>query len=683
MATLPSGYWWSPKIPAPAQLKPMFRYFWGVMSPGYYDCATVPIGDNWSLATGGAFTTVRIDSSCDVSYNARFPQNEPSAGYFMIQRGPYASPEVAEAQRGAWRINCSPAGLVFRRLSAPVYGHTGSRFDRYNTNGYAWLGEGFYPTIDSGYWNKGTPVGPKKFYKQERILVTPSQLGPDITILSNVQNRPVYISITIVDMLGRETNPSPALMVDYTQPSAGGSYIGVYRDYDVPMGSCGFYLYAGYSPDTMTRQPVLNYVGSTPKYMWPIWLQQFILHDIVNTGIKPKPPTVDGVASVLCSPQKQYVDGKMVITYNESEYNLYCPFILRYDSSKFGRILGNHNKTCIFKHQSKWLDGRPIMTDIPLLYIQNQRDKIYDASFQSDTALVGVTFSDWSGGQGFSDTIERCGFYLAGEDTYGFLVDNRCSMWEGNHTASETRIKECQFVATIPVKVEGNQTAKIRFTNMCGFYATGNTRYKANTVGIVYACSPNDFDFMDVEGVNGAFRSIVGCHPMAGDTRVTISEFFIDQGCPVYASISSYQPSTVQFIGGERINAHSQDWARLVEAPTALGAVVKFDGVRITGQASAISFQLNQLSLNLDSPLAELIIPNDSVWLQRGLQFEYPAPNAKDNGAYYNFKDKRTLRFTANYADVNDSIKLVPSLEPQAVSNGVFNKVKSFFLRSK
>lgn len=688
MAALPSGYFWSPKIQDPAPLTYLFREYWGGMQPGYYDFATMPFGDNWSLLKdGNAFTSVRVQTGCDVSFQPRFPVDEPSAGFFMTMRGPYDSPNVQEENRGEWQVSGPPAGMVWQRLSAPLYGHIGSRYDRYNTNGYAWLGEGWYPHVNNPYWDKGTPVGPKKFGTNDRVVLQPCQLGPDITIISNVDNLPVYVSITLVDMLGRETRPSTPLLVN-VKPNTGtyGSYIGVSRNYPVPMGTCGVYVYAGYSTDQMYRQPVLDYIGSSPKYLWPIWLQQYILHSIVNTGIKPKPPTVDGVASILNSPQKQVVDGKKLIVYNESEYNLYCPFILPYDSFNFGRIIGNANKKCTFKHQNKWIDGRPLQTDIPMLYIQNQRDKMCDAAFQSDYAIAGVTFSDYSGGQGFSDTIERCSFYLSGPETYGFLIDERCSVWVGNHTASETRIKECTFVATTPVKIEGNQSAKIRFTNMCSFIPTGNTRYKANTVATIYACSPNDFDIMDIEGIGSDFgqaRALVACACITGPPNVTLSEFFADRGFPVYVSFANYVGGKVQFLGGERINAHGeyQNWVRLVEAPTALASNVTCNGVRMTGESSAISFQLNQLSINSDAPVAEIVAPDETTWTNRGLLFEYAGPG---NPAYYNFKTKKVLSYTVNYSDAPDSIKKVADVNTVPVANpGVLNKVKSFLFRRK
>lgn len=688
---IPAGYTWSPKIPDPAQLKPLFRNVGTVLQPGYYDFATIPVGDNWALAKGGAYSQIKLDNQCDVSIMPRFPVDEPSSGFLIVKRGPYASESMQEEMRGAWEINSLPSGLVYPRASVPAYGHCGARYDRYNTNGYAWLGQGNYPSVDSPYWETTPPVGAKKFWTNERIPVTPSAIGPDLTVLSSIPNRPVFVSITIVDMLGRETRPSTPLLVDALQASpTWGTYLGVSRDYPVPMGSCGFYVYAGFTPTEMYRQPVLDYKGSLPKYLWPLWLQQFILQDVVNTGIRPVPPTVNGVASVLNHIQKQIVDGKNTIDYGSLNYDLYCPMILPYNPVNFGRIIGNTNKTCTFTHRSIFPDGRKLQTDIPLLYIQNQKDKICDAEFKSDTAIAGVTFSDFSGGQAFSDTIERCKFYLAGPETYGFLVDERCSVWWGNHTVSETRIKECWFVATTPVKVEGNQTAKIRFTNMCSFYSTGNTRYKADTVGVVYACSPNDFDFMDLEGINGDFRSVVCMGGMAGPPRVTISEFFIDRGCPVYVTFSSYAGGTAQFIGGERINSHSQNWARLAEAPHTLNANVVFNGVRTTDQTSSISFMLNQLSLDLDFPVAEVVSPNETLWASKGMMLEYPAPGATDNGAYYDFRRKKTKSFNFGYSDVPNSVPFVvnntlstptPELDVKkkgflSMLRGVFTKVR-------
>lgn len=658
MSTLQKGYFWGPKLPNPSPMKLLYRHYWGFLQPGYYDFATVPVGDNWALAKENAYTRVKLEKSCDVSLMPVFGYKEPSCGFLITKRGPYQSEETPLENRGAWEINSMPAGLVHGRVAIPAYAHSGARYNRYHTNGYYWTGNGWFPSLDSPFWNDEPPVGPKKLYSEDRVPVLPSDNGPDISILSAIENRPVYISITVVDMFGRESHPSTPLVVSTVPNTTGGSYIGFYRDFPVLMGTSGFHVYAGYSPTEMYRQPVINPIGSTKKYLWPVFMQHFVLHDVVNTGITPVAPPIWGIGSILNSPQKQVADGKRTIVYNEDTYDLYCPFILPYDPTNFGRIIGNHNRICTFRHKESYIDGRPLQSDIPMLYIQNQKDKMYDAIFISNHAIAGCTFSDFSGGQAFGDTIQSCKFFLYSEDSVGFLVDECCSMWYGNHTVSETRIKDCWFIATIPVKVEGNQTAKIRFTDMCSFSSTCITKYKGDTA-IFYIGSPNDFDFTNLEGIGGEFRSIVTMVGYSGQPRVTVEEFFIDAGCPVYVTYSSYQGGIVKFLGGERINTHSQDWVRAIEAPHALNTNTKFDGIRMTPWASCIGFNLNQMHIHSDVPFAEIVTPDAELWTQKGLGLEYPGPGATNNTAYFDFRRKNILDYTFGYSDVEDSLPRV------------------------
>lgn len=195
MASLPAGYWWSPKVKDPLPLQLCSREGHASLVPGLYDFATLPIGDNWTVAKDGAYTSIKLNSVSGIGIMPRFPVKEPSSGFLMVKRGPYASADVQEKDRGAWEISCLPGGMVYRRASIPAYGHSGARYDRWNTNGYLWGGEGYYPTLDTPYWGTGKALGPKKFGKKSRVEIQPSQVGPDLTILSCIPNVTIYMSI--------------------------------------------------------------------------------------------------------------------------------------------------------------------------------------------------------------------------------------------------------------------------------------------------------------------------------------------------------------------------------------------------------------------------------------------------------------------------------------------------------
>ena len=96
----PTGYAWSPNIGKPAKLWFSNRFPWERLQPGNYDFACVPIGDNWILTTVGAYSSVKLAVPGNVSVMPRFPVLEPSPGFVIVMRGPYAD-DTAVADRPA------------------------------------------------------------------------------------------------------------------------------------------------------------------------------------------------------------------------------------------------------------------------------------------------------------------------------------------------------------------------------------------------------------------------------------------------------------------------------------------------------------------------------------------------------------------------------------------------------
>lgn len=656
---LKEGYYWGPKIWKPQQLR-----FTGIQSyysfePGIYDIITTPFGDNWAIHEPNScnYTTVTLTSKASFSFLPMFDKDEPSCGFLICIRGPYTDGTPVE-QRGKWRINNNPDGMIFGRLSVPVYTHSGARNGRYIVNGYGWAGEWMHPDINSNYWGRN-PVGPKLQYSNSRAEIKIPK-APKVTKISALKMGAYYVAISKLDMFGRESELSEPLLVNIT---ADAQFMVVRRDYDVEIGACGFYLYLGTSPDNLHRQPILNTIDARPKFVWPIQLQQFYIHEFHETNIKHVVPPSYGIASIITKPLKDIVDGKTDIIFEKDSYDLYCPFMLPWNPSKFGRRIGFSGKKCKFTHKTNYGDAK-LIGDIPLLYIQNQADEVANATFQSSSATCGVTFSDWSGGQAFSNALTNCVFSIGSEDSYGLLIEDTSSIWWGNHTVSELEIKGCFFYATIPVKIEGNQSAKIRFMDMCTFHSHGNTQYRSDTA-IIYACCPNQISFKQIEGINGDFRTIICAASYAGQTNVILEDLYCDQGCNVYITMAAYTGAKVIFRSGERINSHSQTWIRMVEAPTALNSQVKFDDLYLSDQLSCISFQLNGLALNLDSPIAEIVCPSIDFWVAKGLSGSY---GDSTSPIYHDFMKRRIKDYSFAHQGIPDSIT---SKSPDIVSQPI------------
>lgn len=667
--TLQPGYSWGPKLTKPKKLDYNGGEGWIKLPTGNYDVISVPIGDNWNIPDPDlcASTSVKLDGHNCIAIRPRFPVNEPSAGWLFVIRGPYADGTPVE-NRGKWKMSALPSGMVAGRVSMPVFSHCGSRVGRYYWNGIPWCGEGYFAQLDSNWWGRN-PIGPKLLWTNNRASIVPCQTAPDVTIINSLRKEKVYVSITKVDMFGRETEMSDPIEIDVPD---NGYRITLSRRYDTEIGTCGFFLYAGTSPDNMHRQPILDREGATPKYLWPLHLQQYTLHYLKETNIRHVAPPSYGIASIIPKPLKDVVDGKTVIEFDRDSYDLYCPIILPYNVeqiNKNGRIFGAGNRHCTFNHKTTYGNAQ-LVSDIPMVLIQNQRDDIRNCTLKSNHAYAGITSSDWSGGQAFKNEIDSCNIEINSPESIAFLVDSLSAMWGGNHTMSECRIRKTILSATIPVLVEGNQTAKNSFVDMCSFFPTGSTRYLADTAAI-YSSTPNDIDIIDAEGIYGTHRAIVCACCYTGQARITIENFFVDIGALVYAVFATHSGGEITFKDGERINFHSQNWARCAEAPHALWSTFRANGVRIVDRTTAISFQLNQLSLDLDFDVSEFISPTQEFWLSKGLPLEYPAPGAIENGAYYDFRRRKVKSYTSGFSDVPDSI--VPK---QAISTITFGQTQ-------
>lgn len=654
---LEQGYYWSTELTAPTALifENRANNLASWISAGNYDFSTVPFGDNWTYKEPASFTSVKMNEAGCLSVKPRFGIEEPSAGFLILMRGPY-NDNTPEASRGDWKLCTYGAGMVFGRIVLPVFGHSGHRWNRWHQNGIPVITEGnFWPALNTTWWGNKNPVGPPIFWSKKRVAIQSNLTPPDVTKLCCIPDKDVYVAICWIDMLGRESVLSPVLKINKSNTGLN-TFIQFRREYSSVVGASAVRIYAGYSPDNLHRQPVLDYVGSTPNYNWPINLQNYTLNSVVENNIRYN---YEGTcASILCQPQQDVVDGKMLIEYNQSDYKLYCPFFLPYDYRKFGRIIGKNSSYATFTHQDNW-NGQSIVKEIPLCFVNNQRDEFYNANFVSFTAFAGLTFSDWSGGQSFSNRFNQCNFSTYAPESYGFLIAEQSSRWFGDHTTSETVVKSCKFTATIPVNVEGNQTAKIRFKERCGFAATGLSRYGADTA-IFYVGSPNTFIFDEIEGIftrsdKFLVRSLVSIHSRTGYPKVILKDLFVDTGIPVFFTFYWYETGMVSIKDGERINFHSQQWCRIAENP-GLATRVDIQDTFFTPVGSSISFNLNQLNITSNSDLGEVVRPTTTDWIAKGMPLKYAEPSSV---AYYDFSAKAKILYNMGFSDKGDTTKVL------------------------
>ena len=653
---LPEGLYWSQPIAAPTQpLLAGARQSVSGLAPGLHDFACVPIGDNWALPEVGPVATVTLDRVSNVSVMPRFPFNEPSSGFLILHRGPYLA---GAEDRGPWDVCSLPSGQGFRLFPMPAYTHVGGRYDRYGSNGYPYIPGGGYPGPGSWYWGTNSQ-GPSRFAGGRQPVVS-AELPPDVTVTSSTPNKTVYVAYSLVDCFGRETALSPVCEVGGTfwfVSEEHGTIINLCRNVPLPMGTAGIYLYAGLTAETLTRQPILNYEGSAAKYLWPKWLACYPVHRVIDTGIINNPAA--NVASVFNEIQHKIEAGEKYITFDKPSYDLYCTLDLPYADDPVEenkpRTVGDGFRRTKFIPKNT-LGGCPIITDCPMVHCENFGDRLQGASFDSPWHSAGITFTDCvNGGRAMSTTLNHCSFVLRAADTYGLLVDERCSIAVGLHTCSELEVIGCEFTATNPVKLEGNQTAKVRFSNGCSFSGNGVTRYQADTTGLIYQCASPDVQFNGVKGVNGAFRTLIGMRGVSGSTSVQLRDFYVDAGCNVVATIAGYDGASLVIKDGGAINQGARPWQRLVEAPIARNVRANVGGFYISGATSSVSFMLNQLAIVTDFPVAEVVTPTEFSWIAKTM------PLVNEQGFDYTVKPKFSR--SIGMSDVVDTLPRKTSAE--------------------
>lgn len=647
LPSLPVGYFWSSNITKPAKLELTSRTTESYLPAGNYDVSCFPVGDNWMITQPGAYTSVKLDTPGGLGMMPRFPVDEPSAGFLYVKRGPYAD-GTAETARPGWDMTSMPGGQGLYRSPMPVLAHSGARRDRYANNGHRWQGDGGWPALDAypNYWRPTTPTGPMGLDGVRRSIV-PTVTAPDVTILSQVPNVPIYVSFAFVDMLGRETTVSDPLFVAGTGDGDSGSVVIVRQKHETatpPPGCCGYHLYAGTTATDLHRQKVLDREGSSAQYLWPVFLCQFCLNRLDLTTPGPSPSVC--VRSILNDPQRQLAAGASTITMNQKAYNQYCPMLFGYDANNLGRSTVGKAK---FVHQNTW-NGQALQTDIPLLLMQGQNDRVTDLYFDSDDAIVGVTFSDWFGGCAFSNSIERCWFVLGdnvngNDDTYGLLVDQRATTLA--HICSEFRAIDCFFQATVPIKLEGEQTANIKLLGNSYLISLGHTRSLADTAAI-YLYAPNGV-IAEPQGIGGVFRSVACLCPTAGGTNLILRGVFVDAPCTAVITINTASSCNILIKDGERINGAM----RLIESPMGLATRFKMENVifPVSNRSSAISFMLNQLAIETDFPLGEMVVPSSTFWTSRGIPLIYDTSN---------FTVKPLWKRTYGFSDSPDTIQVSP-----------------------
>lgn len=651
--TLPAGAYWSNNVTVnPAiSLEAFPRETMPFLPAGEYQFAVVPMGDNLCVGPMSPVFTTTLNRPSNVAFRPRFPLREPSSGYLMLSK---------LATDTDWKIGGLPSGQsYYKRMPFPIYAHGGHRYNNFKFNGLPWY-TSQQPGLNDGYYNVGPAFGALRKDLVNRMPLSAPEFAPDISIISDVENIPVYVSISFVDFLGRETGLLPILTLPARPDleSSLGTVVQFVRRYAVPMQCAGVYVYAGFSTDTMTRQPLLDREAAPgeslePEYLWPRHLSTYVLNKIVNSGIYNAPSEV--VASPFNAIQKRLEAGDWRISYDQSSYNQYGPMVLPYNGSfpwGYDRVIGTDWEYAEFIHKTD-CGGIPLVTaKSELVVVESYCDRLRNARFISQTSLAALASNDYSGGQAFSFLAESCRFRTDSPEGIGIEVNDASSAGSGSHTASEWRVKNCEISAANPIKVEGNQTGMFAFTDYCEFGGNGsNSRYPADTAALIYHCAPAHMLFRDVKGVNGLQRSLA---ILGGNNASTllIDTIFVDAGINVFFTFQGIYGGDVTLSGMGAINSpDSLEWVRKTEAPIGLRVRVRTKNIRYDHKNSSISFLLNQLLTESDREDAQVVTMTPGLWQQKGI------PVVNDQGWDWSIKQQGVYQY--GDAAIADGIALL------------------------
>jgi hypothetical protein len=592
------------------------RQVYGANNPeGLYDYLVQIVGDNWCVSSCTGYATIHQFAGATVAVRFGSDVQDQSCGWLVWRRGPYVD-GTSEHERGSWKVGCPQDAGAWPTVSMPIITHHGGDFRRYWTNGWVYIeATGFSKDGPYGqFYRRTQAIGPLRLDGTRKALPDPPGFAPDLTLLSTVPNTKGWAAFCWVDQFGRESQLSDLVSCP---PITGmkTTCVELGRPCQPPQGACWVHLYYGPDGRSLRRVPVLSRVGSSDQYEWPLHLTRYYIHQLRADGPTPQP--VAACQSWLNPIQTAVETGQTIIN-KPGTWQLYCPLILSYDPQRFGRVVGDTNA------RLKLVQAGTFPS--PTVIFLNQRDRLLNLDVVATAACAAIAPSDFSGGQAFSNELIGCTFQNKSRDGYGLVVDEQSSLTWGNHTASELLARHCTFTAARPIKLEGRQTAKLRFDDRTTLNCTGPTRHP-NEVCALEIFVPNTVIFDGIEGVNGLnnFRSFLGLYSNEGAPTVYISDLFIDHGCSVICAYGPNSGGVVEFSRGDKVGIYGADrsWFRLAECPNSLTAKLKSRGLQFSENGSILAYNLNSFAADLDRPIKEVVSPSQEDWTSRGLPLRF------------------------------------------------------------
>lgn len=322
-------------------------------------------------------------------------------------------------------------------------------------------------------------------------------------------------------------------------------YFGLHMENDPhPQGTIGYHVYVRFAPgEVCQRLPAPHCVDEpvTPDdWLFQIWDNQPIFRKLAATKITHQPVAQPQSRLNWLQLALKNENGNIIVrpaVLSQVQFDCYCPVI-----DEWGSGANKSYRRIFSEDQGKWKlvqqQSQSGHTYWPMLCVQNAYSSWENASVQGTKgASAALTYSGWSGGQSFGNKFTNCLFNTNKNNagiTYGLLISDNCSRWQGDHTVSEQLYASCQFAGGVGVSLEGNQTANIQFKEQCYVNGYGDRRGSAfwntapsqvDVTGGMYCDSSSGVIFragwlmnynIDKLWVDAGFDHFIDCYNNAG-----------------------------------------------------------------------------------------------------------------------------------------------------------------------